>query len=143
VKDALAEADVLRTETGEPLIVVAHSMGGNIVYDLLTSSLTGLHVDTFVTVGSQVAVLEELKLFRSSDPAIPKSSSMKMVPKPANIGRWLNVFDTHDPLAFAIGRVFDDVEDYRFATGRVWAHGGYFLEPTFHQRLGVRLGGGK
>jgi hypothetical protein len=135
---ALRQADADREKTGEPLVVVAHSMGGNIVYDLLTSTLGGLHVDTFVTVGSQVAVIEELKLFASSDRTIPSMETPK-VRMPHNIGRWINVFDTLDVLGFAAERVFDGVEDFRFRTGHMWAHGGYFVEPTFHQRLAKRL----
>lgn len=134
---AFTAAAEMRTE-GDPLIVVAHSMGGNIAYDLLTSDLRRLEVDVLVTVGSQVAVFEELKLFASSDPSVP-SPSVAKVRRPPNVRRWLNVFDLTDPLAFAVGRVFDDVEDYRFATGRAWAHGGYFVEPIFHQRLAQRL----
>jgi hypothetical protein len=136
-RDLLAGA-AERDATGEALIVVAHSMGGIIVYDLLTSALSDLHVDTLVTAGSQIAVIEELKLFTSSDRTIP-NSSQKKVSKPANVGRWLNVFDTTDILGFAAERVFEDVNDHVFATGHAWAHGGYFVEPSFHRRLGARL----
>jgi hypothetical protein len=93
-----------------------------------------------VTVGSQVAVIEEMKLFASSDPAIP-NETVKKVSRPRNVKRWMNVFDSTDILGFAAGRVFEGVVDYHFATGHVWAHGGYFVEPMFHERLGSRLGG--
>jgi pimeloyl-ACP methyl ester carboxylesterase len=127
-----------KRKTGEPFIVVAHSMGGIIMYDLLTSALSNLEVDVLVTVGSQVAVIEELKLFESSDPAVPNASRNK-VQKPRNVRRWVNVFDTTDILGFAASGVFEDVSDYEFATGHAWAHGGYFVEPMFHRRLGARL----
>jgi hypothetical protein len=126
------------SSTGEPLIVVAHSMGGIILYDLLTSVLTNVTVDVLVTVGSQIAVMEELKLFTASDPSVP-DSTRKEVPRPSNVKRWLNVFDTTDILGFAASGVFSGVEDYVFATGHAWAHGGYFVEPMFHRRLGARL----
>src|SRR5262249_2230670 len=70
----LHKAVANRSSTGEPLIVVAHSMGGIILYDLLTSDLTNLDIDVLVTVGSQIAVIEELKLFTSSDPSVPDST---------------------------------------------------------------------
>ena len=124
--------------TGEPFIIVAHSMGGVIMYDLLTSDLDQVDVDVLVTVGSQVAVIEELKLFASSDPSVPDSTRTH-APRPAKVKRWLNVFDTTDILGFAASGVFSDVEDYVFATGHAWAHGGYFVEPMFHRRLNVRL----
>jgi hypothetical protein len=131
-------ADANKRQTGEPLIVIAHSMGGIIIYDLLTSSLSNLGIDVLVTVGSQIAVIEELKLFDSSDSTIPSASQMK-VPKPKNVSRWLNVFDTTDILGFAASGVFEEVRDFAFSTGHAWAHGGYFIEPMFHRRLGVRL----
>jgi hypothetical protein len=138
VADAIRDGAAVRNNTGEPLVIVAHSMGGNIVHDLLTSSLADVGVDVLVTVGSQVGVLEELRLFTSSNPLVPSASQpkMKMAPK---VEHWINVFDTFDPLGFAAGRVFDGVKDYRFRTGHAWAHGGYFVEPMFHQRLGERL----
>lgn len=139
VTDALEAAAANRNQTGEPIIVVAHSMGGNIVYDLLTSSKKDLTVDTLVTVGSQVAVIEEMKLFASSDPTIP-NENVRKVSRPRNVNRWINVFDSTDILGFAAGRVFEGVVDYHFVTGRAWAHGGYFVEPMFHERLGRRLG---
>lgn len=140
VNEALEKAEANRKQTGEPIIVVAHSMGGNIIYDLLTSSRKDLTVDALVTVGSQVAVIEEMKLFASSNAAIP-NDTVKKVSRPSNVSRWINVFDSTDILGFAAGRVFDGIEDYHFATGHAWAHGGYFVEPMFHERLSRRLGG--
>lgn len=134
VESALVEAHAQRQ--GEPLIVVAHSMGGNIAYDLLTTTLRDLHVDVLATVGSQVAVMQELGMF-SFAPVAPEAQPRR----PDNVDRWLNVFDARDVLGFAAARVFNGVEDYHFATGRLWAHGGYFLEPAFHKRLGQRLRG--
>ncbi len=113
-------------------------MGGNIVYDLLTSTSRPWHVDALVTVGSQVAVVEELKLFASSDKNVPNPTTPK-VARPGNVSRWINVFDTMDVLGFAASRVFANVEDYAFTTGHAWAHGGYFVEPVFHARLAKRL----
>lgn len=134
----LRKAEANASSTGEPVIVVAHSMGGIIVYDLLTSDLKNVNVDLLITVGSQIAVMEELKLFCASDPSIP-DSTRKRIPRPPNVKRWLNVFDTTDILGFAASGVFSEVEDYMIATGHAWAHGGYFVEPMFHRRLGVRL----
>jgi hypothetical protein len=140
VSTAFDKAAANRALTGEPIVVVAHSMGGNIVYDLLTSTRNDFNVDVLVTVGSQVAVMEEMKLFTSSDPKIPNANTRK-VARPANVKRWVNVFDSTDILGFAAARVFDGVEDYHFVTGHAWAHGGYFVEPMFHERLGSRLKG--
>ncbi|HKJ55998.1 MAG TPA: hypothetical protein VJ978_08420 [Nitriliruptoraceae bacterium] len=127
----------------DPLVVVAHSMGGNITYDLLTSDLSDVDVDVFVTVGSQVALFEELKLFSSSDDDVPGMDLSRLVSPPSNVGRWVNIFDQSDLLGFAVGRVIDGVEDYSFRTGSLFkAHSAYFSQPGFHERLAARINGG-
>ncbi|WP_169800174.1 hypothetical protein [Streptomyces aurantiacus] len=123
---------------GDPLVVVAHSMGGNIVYDLLTHFRPDLAVDILVTVGSQVGYFEELKLFHASDDRIPNADEPK-VALPTTIGRWVNVVDLNDPLAFRAAPVFAGVEDYRIPTGALWAHSGYLNEPGFYERVAGRL----
>ena len=121
------------------LVVVAHSMGGNIAYDILTHFRSDIRVDALVTVGSQVALFEELKLFGVSDPTIKGPNSR--VPKPANIGAWLNIFDRNDVLGFAGNRVFAAVTDYKYSTGgAIRTHGLYFTLLSFHDRLAERLG---
>jgi hypothetical protein len=125
----------------EPLIVVAHSMGGNIVYDILTHFRPALAVDILITVGSQVAMFEELKLFKVSDPSIPVNPKSDRIPKPTNVGRWINVFDENDILGFAAEGVFSGVKDFKYSTGRgvLGSHSNYFTWPSFHDRLKRRL----
>ena len=128
-------------EPADPLVVVAHSMGGNIVYDLLTSELDDVTVDLLVTAGTQVGFFEELKLFRSSDRSVPGGDRTRKVPRPANIRRWLNVFDYSDLLGFQAGSIIDGVDDYAYRTGSLLkAHSQYFLQPAFHERLANRVG---
>ena len=128
---------------GDPLLVVAHSMGANIVLDVLTSFLKGLKVDTLVTVGNQVGWFEEMKLFLASDPRVPNPRQQR-VPRLANVGRWLNVIDTSDYLAYAAAPIFEGVRDVTFTTGRgpLAAHTEYFKDVSFFQRLGAWLRGG-
>ncbi len=136
LRDARADADRLN----EPLIVVGHSMGGNIVYDLLTHFDTTLKVDAFVTVGSQTALFEEMKLFRGSDKSITAAAG-RTVPKPPNVRHWINVFDMSDPFSFVLGRVFSDVTDFPYDSDAspLSAHGAYFERPSFYWRLHERL----
>jgi pimeloyl-ACP methyl ester carboxylesterase len=124
----------------DKLIVVGHSMGGNIGYDILTSFRTDIRVDALVTVGSQVGLFEELKLFTASDPAVTGPNGS--VAKPANVGLWINVFDPADALGFATEPIFRDVSDYSFSTGKpLRAHGAYLYHLSFHRRLADRLRG--
>lgn len=136
---AIRTAAAAATDT-DPLVVVAHSMGGNITYDLLSRELSDVPVPVLVTAGTQVGFFEELKLFRSSDPGIPAPGTAQKVPRPDNIGRWVNIFDYSDVLGFEIGSVIDGVEDYSYQTGSLLkAHSQYFLQPSFHERLAARV----
>ncbi|MEU5303306.1 hypothetical protein ACH4YO_04270 [Streptomyces noursei] len=124
---------------GEPLVVLAHSMGGNIVHDVLSYFRPDVRVDLLVTVGTQVGLFEELKLFVSSDHKVPNPRRPKVAELP-NVGRWLNVLDRSDLLAFAAAPVFAGAEDLVFRTGAWWAHGGYLTSCDFHARLARRVG---
>jgi hypothetical protein len=140
VLQALREADAHRNAADAKLIVIAHSFGGEIIYDILTRFAPDLRVDCLVTVGSQVALFEEMKLYLASDSAVPARGRAK-VPRPPNLKRWLNVFDLNDVLSFRAGPVFADTEDYCYETGfgALDAHGGYFNRPSFYRRLAARL----
>jgi len=124
------------------LIVIAHSMGGNISYDILTHFRPDLAVDVLVTVGSQVALLEEMKLFVDSDATQPVNHQTDRLSLPPNIKHWLNVFDYNDVFGFAAEGVFQGVQDFSYVTGRgvISAHTTYFTRPSLHRRLGERLG---
>jgi hypothetical protein len=139
VRDALANAASRRTEPDSKLVVVAHSMGGDIVYDILTHFDPAIHVDAFVTVGSQVALFKELKLYVEDKGSSPVVSGL--ISKPTNIGLWVNVFDPLDVLGFATEGVFAGVKDFAFATqaSPLDAHSTYFIRPNFHERLRARL----
>lgn len=124
------------------LIVLAHSMGGNIVYDLLTYFCPDTYpIDLLITVGSQVALFEELKLYKASQKGIPIDPREQRVAKPASVKHWLNVYDPNDVLSFATAGVFDGVTDYVYTTGKsiIAAHTAYFLRGSFYRRLGARV----
>lgn len=129
-----------KSKQDKKLVIVTHSMGGNIMYDILTSHRPDLHVDAFVTVGSQVALFEELKLFEVSSRSIP-SPEKPRESKPANVDHWLNVFDRNDFLGFATEGVFTDTKDFAFTTHGtlLTAHSKYFTLSSFHKRLEERL----
>lgn len=131
---------------GEKLVLVGHSMGAVILYDLLsdTNAMRKLsdalgwtfEADLFLSVGSQVAVFEETKVFEASDPAAGAPT-----PKPGAAKLWWNVFDKMDVLSFLAEGVFKDVEDFQLDTiaGVKDAHGAYFQSMVFYQRLNRRL----
>lgn len=138
VGDALRAGAAERSDT-DPLVVVAHSMGGNITYDLLTSTHSDVDVDLYVTVGTQIGLFEELKLFASSSDQIPGPQGDR-VKRPQNIARWINVFDHSDLLGYEAGAIIEGVEDFGYRTGSLLhAHSQYFLQPGFHRRLAARV----
>ncbi len=132
------------------LIVIGHSLGGVISYDILSYFDPSIHVDVLVTVGSQVALFEEMALCRASRPDfVPNPTSDRLLP-PTNVGRWLNVLDPNDVFSFRVEGVFESfraegvfrgVKDFQYETGygAMSAHSGYFQRPSFYERLGERL----
>lgn len=122
----------------EPLVIIGHSLGGVISMDVLSHYRTDVNVDLFVTVGSQVAHFEEMKLFHASDPAIPPGKAKT----PGNIKHWINIFDEVDIFAYSVDRVFDRVNvdaQYDTQTYTIKAHGAYFEQDRFYQRLRARV----
>ncbi|MEM5317576.1 hypothetical protein [Paraburkholderia sp. JHI869] len=132
------------------LVVCGHSMGGVILYDLLTDVpfVQGLtdelgapfKIDLFVTVGSQVALFEELKVFTASSAGYSASQGNK-VPKPGCAERWWNVYNRLDVLSFLAKPVFEDVDDLEANTtaGIADAHSAYFTNLVFYKRLNARM----
>ncbi|TWF47575.1 hypothetical protein [Neorhizobium alkalisoli] len=145
--DIIAAAKDLKQ--GEPLVLIGHSMGGIILYDLLSdpeavAEMSGaigrdLKVDLFLSVGSQIALFEEMKLYKAS--STDYSAAGKRVPSPAVVQAWWNAFDKMDVLSFVTETVFDGPKDFSVDTvaGVRDAHGAYFLSAMFYTRLNVRL----
>ena len=76
---------------GGPFIVVAHSQGTMIAYDVLCG-MKNVDVPLFVTIGSPLGIQEvqdQLKQF----------TRQKKLAVPPSVGRWLNVYDANDPVA--------------------------------------------
>jgi pimeloyl-ACP methyl ester carboxylesterase len=123
------------------LVIVGHSLGGVISYDILTHFDPTIQVDEFVTVGSQVALFEEMTLYKESRTNLPANPPEDRLESPKNIRRWLNIFDLNDIFGFRVEGVFDGARDFAFETemGLMEAHGGYFRRPDFYYRLGERL----
>ncbi|MGB7990634.1 MAG: hypothetical protein WCF44_14635 [Candidatus Methylophosphatis roskildensis] len=138
----LAEIDQAIGEgpPGEPLVIIAHSLGGVICFDLLSYFRTDIDVDLFISVGSQVSHFEEMKRFKASNPAIP-SPLQKLAPTPPNIKHWINVFDEVDIFSYACEKVFDRVVDFGYDTETytIKAHGAYFEQDRFYSRLRARI----
>lgn len=153
VLQSLRDASDLARTKNEPLVVISHSFGGEIVYDILThyAESSDLRIDVWVTVGSQVGLFEEMSLLWTS----PGRTDRKAIPReaivsPKRVKRWLNIVDTNDVLGFLVLPTFtgvepDTVHDFKYNTGYpvTGAHSGYFKWPSFYKRLAQRIGEGK
>jgi hypothetical protein len=143
VIEAIDAAIAAKTDHDDKLYIVAHSMGGQIVYDILTFYRPEIACDLLVTVGSQVGFFEELKLLKMSNPTIHAGSVPSTVPRPANIARWINIFDLTDVFGFTEAGIFDGVANFEFDTETlpVLSHVMYFERPRLHERLRARIAG--
>jgi hypothetical protein len=130
--------------TGEPVVVLSHSMGGQIVYDVLTAFLPAdpeaadVEVDFWCATASQVALFEELKLFAG---AREELRAPRRVPRPRALGYWWNVWDHNDFISFTGKEIFEGIDDEAFNSGMglVQAHGGYLERPSFFRKLGAKV----
>ena len=125
--DAAAKAGL-----NDPWFIVTHSMGGNILYDVLTHYRPDLDVAVWLSVGGQVGLFEEMKLFHASNVNIPPPASV-----PAGFAKvdcWLNIYDPVDPFSYLAEPVFGNaVKDIEFSTGAsgTSAHTAYFKQRSF------------
>ena len=137
----LRSADAGRKSGDDKLIVISHSFGGEICYEIFSHYAPELKVDCWITVGSQVGLFQEMDLYNVKLVVPGANQRPAKMPRPANVVRWLNVFDTNDILSYRVEPVFDQSRDFLYETGysTLQAHGGYFMRPSFYERLAARL----
>ncbi|MFX9680549.1 hypothetical protein ABTP05_19445, partial [Acinetobacter baumannii] len=64
-------------ETDPYLVVVAHSMGGNLMCDVASYFAPNREIDLLITVGAQFPLFADLNMF-------PGLAQSRPIPKPAN-----------------------------------------------------------
>ncbi|CCJ05617.1 hypothetical protein [Methylocystis sp. SC2] len=144
--DALVEGAKAPKPGSEPFVVVGHSLGGVILYDILTDPTiragleaaigSPIQIDALFTVGSQPGFFADLGLYPGGRPAA--GTKLKMAP---GVGSWMNVFDFTDVFSFRCAPMFEGVRDFGYdtVTDLLHAHGAYFLRPSFYKRMRARL----
>lgn len=129
----------------EPLVVIGHSLGGVLLYDILTdptclarlnAAAPGFAIDCWLTVGSQPGFFADLGLYLNRT----KNPNGRFA-KPACVASWFNVYDFTDVFSFLCEPFFDGVDDFGFDTkiDLLRAHSAYFKRPSFYKRLELRL----
>ncbi|MFI0236011.1 hypothetical protein [Streptomyces sp. NPDC016845] len=129
-------ADLARQLT-PPVVLLGHSLGGIVAFDLLAGGAAGTTPDVaqLVTVGSQAPVLYELDAL----PSRPYGTGL-----PAGFPRWLNVYDRRDLLSFVGAEVFGPgVRDVEVDNGQPVsaAHSAYWTNRHLYEVLAQELPG--
>jgi hypothetical protein len=148
---ALREAQAIKVKTGEPLIVVTHSMGGQLMYDAVTyfadhdPLLQDMKVDFWAAAACQVSLFEELRLFRVSR---PDAGPQHPPAHPHRVGYWWAVFDKNDWLSYTTEGIFPQAangvtgvhdEEYDGKLIFPWSHGGYVSQDRFFRLMADRI----
>ncbi|THF85360.1 hypothetical protein E7T09_17175 [Deinococcus sp. KSM4-11] len=140
--EALARAHASRQHSAEPLVVLTHSLGGVLLYDVLSAflpaapELRDVRVDVWCAVGSQVGPFVELGLTVGGAP--------QDTPFPADgphLGYFWNVWSESDLLSFPASDVVPGAHDTAFPLGgNVQAgHLAYLQRPEFYRTLAAKV----
>ena len=126
----------------DKVVVVAHSMGTMVAYDVLRNCPECPLVDTLVTLGSPLGIREV------QDELIAEGASDVDFPA-AKLSRWINVYDPLDPVCGADPRLANDyqpvdglsVVDVKESNWGGWRHTitHYFAGTLFRQHLRAAL----
>ena len=137
----LAEARDAERWAGEPLVVLSHSMGGQLVYDALTAFAGDVpggmpRVDFWCASGGQIGLFAELGMFAGGAPGGPTEG----VPQ-QRLGYLWNAWSSSDVLSFpAEGRIAGAHDsDFAFPGGPGANHMAYLVEPDFYRTLAAKV----
>jgi hypothetical protein len=115
---------------GDPVDLIAHSLGGIACFDLLASGrLT--NVRRLITVGTQIPYLYQIDAL----PGLRRGGPVPALP------HWVNVYDRHDALGFPAEGILPGVRDRRTDSGLPFplAHSAYFRNDRFYDVLAEEL----
>lgn len=135
--DGLDDAWKLKKEAKDSsrLIVVAHSMGGNIMTDIVSHFRPEIEIDVLITVATQFPLFADLHMFPGLD------TRSRPIKKPPNVKRWINFYDVNDFFGFTAHPMFEGIEDVDFASGRVGitTHADCFKFVSLYERMGEAI----
>ena len=94
-RDVILErlGNLLLKHRRKKIMLIAHSMGSIIAYDLLTQPDSHFHVDSLLTLGSPLGQPTLMEKFASENPVITKMST------PEGVSEWINHSDLDDVIA--------------------------------------------
>jgi hypothetical protein len=89
--------NVLLEHKGKKIMLIAHSMGSIIAYDVLYDLKKNIEIDTFVTIGSPLGLPIVISKFFEENQTAYDSSTKR--PTPEGIKKWYNFADVDDDIA--------------------------------------------
>jgi hypothetical protein len=138
VTEGVRKAWQIAVDNKEPLVIVTHSFGSEILYDALTSgTLDDIKIKLWASAGAQTSLFAEMALYKSSDSTSPTPPPPSIPGKPAQVQEWINFYDAADILSYLHRPVFHDVTDIqiRYGGNISNAHGHYFVTPEFYEEI--------
>jgi hypothetical protein len=143
LRSRLLEDLVAAQALGEKLVIVSHSMGTMVAYDVLRNCPECPPVDTLFTLGSPLGVREV------EDELVAADADHVDFPA-ARLNRWINIYDPLDPICGADPRLADDyravdgksVVDIKESNWGNWRHTitHYFAGTRFRAELAKAFG---
>jgi hypothetical protein len=92
-------ADLLEKHRNDEILLIGHSMGSIIAYDVLTFMKPDIRVNTFITIGSPLGLPVVLSKIAAERKARGYESDLIRTPEAVS-GRWINFSDILDKVAF-------------------------------------------
>ena len=102
-------ATVLKQHRHQQILLIAHSMGSIIAYDVLTRVVPEIEIDTFVTCGSPLGIPVIMGKIRAEQKMDNPRTPLTV---PENIRRiWYNLSDLHDRVAINYNLADDYIQN--------------------------------
>lgn len=110
--EKLIEAHKIKVETGEPLIVFSHSMGGQLVYDMVSyylpkmsqvpghERLKDISIDFWCAAASQVGLFKEMEVFKQDDDGSSATSKQEFLELDLGVRAWKGKIEPIVPIDF-------------------------------------------
>lgn len=121
LRNRLIEKLLEASKEAERLVLVTHSMGTMVAYDVLRNCVECPHVHALFTLGSPLGISEVQEQLLAKD--------KQHVDFPPALGRWINVYDPLDPVCGADPKMDEydafegrKVEDVRESNWGSWRH---------------------
>lgn len=139
--EALREAQTIKQQTGEPIVLLSHSMGSQLIYDVLSAytpacpALRDLKIDFWASAGGQLGLFAGLRLFTQ-----PPQADHRMPPL-SNLDFLWNVWSPADVLSFQAAPTIPEARDISMplTDDPLRAHMAYITTPLFYEILASKL----